>query len=130
MRIIREPTVYLIGSQTTDRAEIDRFLADHDVAAWDTDTSVAGEKLAELAGRVCYMSFAKSRPGGNKAYLDRIRDSRVVQHLRVARLDALVRAEAKIDRVTGVPLVSRLVDQPPVRSLKRWKERIALDGFS
>ena len=75
MRIIREPTVYLIGSQTTDQAEIDRFLADHDVATWDTDTSVAGEKLAEIAGRVCYMSFAKSRPGGNKAYLERILES-------------------------------------------------------
>lgn len=75
MRIIRKPTVYLVGAQTTNQAEIDRFLADHGVEIWDTDTSVAGEKLAEIAGRVCYMSFAKPRPGGNAAYLDRILES-------------------------------------------------------
>ena len=39
---------------------------------WQTDTEVAGEHLAEVAGRVCYMSFAKPRPGGNQAYLDHI----------------------------------------------------------
>ena len=72
MRIIRKPTVYLIGSQTTDQARIDRFLADHEVETWDTDSSIAGEKLSEMAGRLCYMSFAAPRPGGNAAYLDRI----------------------------------------------------------
>jgi len=54
-----------------DQAEIDRFLADHGVS-WRTDTEVAGEHLAEVAGRLCYMSFARPRPGGNKAYLDHI----------------------------------------------------------
>ncbi len=72
LRILREPTVYLVGQQTTTEAEIDRFLADHQVATWNTDSEVAGEKLAEVAGRVCYMSFAKPRPGGNHAYLDHI----------------------------------------------------------
>jgi len=75
MRIIRKPNVYLIGTQATDEAEIDRFLADHGVEIWGTDTSVAGEKLAEIAGRLCYLSFAKPRPGGNAAYLDRIIES-------------------------------------------------------
>lgn len=74
MRIIQQPTVHLVGSQVTDNAEIDRFLADHDVELWDTDSSVAGEKLAEMAGRLCYMSFARPRPGGNAAYLERILD--------------------------------------------------------
>ncbi len=72
MRIIRQPSVYLVGRQTTDEAEIERFLADHKVAHWTTDTQVAGEKLSEIAGRVCYMSFAKPRPGGNAAYLSHI----------------------------------------------------------
>ena len=71
IRILREPTVYLLGRQTVDDATLDRFLADHGVA-WQTDTEVAGEHLAEVAGRVCYMSFAKPRPGGNKAYLGHI----------------------------------------------------------
>jgi thymidylate synthase (FAD) len=71
VRILREPAVYLVGRQAADPAEIDRFLADHGVA-WQTDTEVAGECLVEIAGRVCYMSFARPRPGGNKVYLDHI----------------------------------------------------------
>jgi thymidylate synthase ThyX len=71
IRILREPTVYLVGRQVVGDAEVDRFLADHGVA-WQTDTEVAGEELAEVAGRLCYMSFAKPRPGGNKAYIDHI----------------------------------------------------------
>jgi len=71
IRILHEPTVYLVGRQQLDTAALDRFLADHGVS-WQTDTEVAGEHLAEVAGRLCYMSFARPRPGGNKAYLDHI----------------------------------------------------------
>jgi thymidylate synthase (FAD) len=71
MRILRDPTVYLVGRQVVSEKEVDRFLADHGVA-WQTDSEVAGEHLAEVAGRICYMSFARPRPGGNKAYLDHI----------------------------------------------------------
>jgi thymidylate synthase (FAD) len=72
MRILHEPTVYLLGRQTIDAAELDRFLGDHGVSTWQTDTEVAGEKLAEVAGRLCYLSFAKPRPGGNQVYLEHI----------------------------------------------------------
>ncbi len=72
MRIIREPQVYFVGRQATNDAEINRFLTDHNVAHWSTDSSVAGEQLCEVAGRVCYMSFAKPRPGGNAAYIERL----------------------------------------------------------
>ena len=65
IRVIREPSVYLVGRQLVDQGVVDRFLADHGVA-WQTDTEVAAEHLAEVAGRVCYMSFAKPRPGGNR----------------------------------------------------------------
>ncbi len=71
IRIVRAPTVYLTGRQIVDAGHVDRFLADHGVS-WQSDTEVAGEQLAEVAGRLCYMSFAKPRPGGNKAYLDHI----------------------------------------------------------
>jgi thymidylate synthase (FAD) len=71
IRVITEPSVYLTGKQTINDAELDRFLADHGVS-WESDTEVAGEYLAEVAGRVCYMSFAKPRPGGNQAYLHHI----------------------------------------------------------
>src|SRR5260370_37636865 len=71
IRILREPTVYLVGRQTIDSRGLDRFLSDHGVS-WQTDTGVAAEHLTEVAGRGCYMSFAKPRPGGNKVYLDHI----------------------------------------------------------
>ena len=64
IKVVHEPTVYLLGRQTVDEAELDRFLADHGVS-WQTDTVVAAEHLCETAGRVCYMSFARPRPGGN-----------------------------------------------------------------
>jgi thymidylate synthase (FAD) len=73
LRIIRQPTVYLVGRQVVDEVQVDQFLADHGVS-WETDTDVAGEHLTEIAGRVCYMSFAKPRPGGNKVYLDHIKE--------------------------------------------------------
>jgi thymidylate synthase (FAD) len=73
IRILHEPTVYLVGRQVVADAEIDRFLADHGVT-WQTDTEVASEYLAEVAGRVCYMSFLRPRPGGNKAYLSHIKE--------------------------------------------------------
>jgi len=31
--------------------------------------------LCEAAGRICYMSFARPRPGGNRAYLEHIKES-------------------------------------------------------
>jgi thymidylate synthase (FAD) len=73
IRILTEPGVYLIGKQTVQTAELDRFLTDHGVT-WATDTSVAAEVVTETAGRVCYMSFAKPRPGGNAAYLGHIKE--------------------------------------------------------
>ena len=69
LQVIREPKVYLIGRQTVDEEALAAFLSDHDVSHWATDTEVAGEKLIETAGRVCYMSFQRPRPGGNRAYI-------------------------------------------------------------
>lgn len=73
MRIIREPAVYVVGKQVINNAELERFLGDHGVS-WQTDTAVAAEVLCETAGRVCYMSFAKPRPGGNSTYLGHIKE--------------------------------------------------------
>ncbi len=73
IRVITEPAVYVLGRQTVDDAELNRFLADHGVS-WGSDSEVAGEVLTETAGRVCYMSFAKPRPGGNAAYLTHIKE--------------------------------------------------------
>src|SRR6476620_11584568 len=72
LSILRNPRVYLVGRQTVDDEALTAFLADHEVKRWSTDTEEAGEKLVEVAGRLCYMSFAKPRPGGNKAYIGHI----------------------------------------------------------
>ena len=73
MRVITEPEVYLVGKQLMDDAELARFLADHGVS-WGSDSEVPAEVLTETAGRVCYLSFAKPRPGGNSAYLRHIKE--------------------------------------------------------
>jgi thymidylate synthase (FAD) len=70
--ISRSPRVYLVGKQVVESADVDAFLADHGVEQWSTDTDVAGQKLSEIAGRMCYMSFARPRPGGNVSYLKNI----------------------------------------------------------
>lgn len=72
MKIITEPSVYLVGKQLGSEAEMDRFLGDHDVPEFSTTAQSDGEAMVEIAGRLCYMSFAKPRPGGNKAYIDHI----------------------------------------------------------
>jgi thymidylate synthase (FAD) len=75
--------VYLIGRQTLDEDEIARFLQDHDVSDWATDSSIPADVLPEVAGRLCYMSFARPRAGGNRAYLEHIKEARhgsVLEH--------------------------------------------------
>lgn len=74
MKIITDPSVYLLSKQTLQQGELDRFLADHGVS-WASDSGVAAEVVTETAGRVCYMSYAKPRPGGNAAYLAHIKET-------------------------------------------------------
>ncbi len=71
LKIVRAPKVYLLGQSAVDETGLDAFLADHGVSSWTTDTAVGGERLAETAGRVCYMSFGKGRKT-NGEYLGHI----------------------------------------------------------
>ncbi|OGQ22074.1 MAG: thymidylate synthase, flavin-dependent [Deltaproteobacteria bacterium RIFCSPLOWO2_02_FULL_44_10] len=80
-RIVTKPKVYLVGKQTLNEEAFARFLQDES-CDFTTDTPVAAEKLAEAAGRVCYMSYGKGRKT-NKEYLDRIIESKhgsVLEH--------------------------------------------------
>jgi thymidylate synthase (FAD) len=72
LQIVREPKVFLVGRQTVNEETLAAYLADHDASHWTTDTDVAAEKLIETAGRVCYMSFQRPRPGGNHAYINHL----------------------------------------------------------
>jgi thymidylate synthase (FAD) len=49
VKIIHEPSVYVLGRQQVTEGELDRFLSDHGVT-WETDTDVAAEVLTETAG--------------------------------------------------------------------------------
>ena len=72
MKIITKPSVYLVAKQLGSYGEMDRFLRDHHVLEFSTSAQSDGEAMVEVAGRLCYMSFANPRPGGNKAYIDHI----------------------------------------------------------
>ena len=73
MNIVREPRVYLVGRQSMDGRALEQFLADHG-ATWSTDTEQGAERLCEVAGRVCYMSFGKGRKS-NAEYMANIIES-------------------------------------------------------
>lgn len=73
MNIIHKPTIYLLGRQVVSYSSLRRFLNDHGMS-WKSDSEEPAEVLTETAGRVCYMSFSKPRPGGNAAYLKHIKD--------------------------------------------------------
>lgn len=81
MKIVRQPQVYLVGRQSIDTSGLDQFLTDHSLT-WETDTSIGAERLCEIAGRVCYMSFGKGRKT-NGEYLGNIIESQhgsVLEH--------------------------------------------------
>lgn len=71
---IHSPSVYLVGKSTVEDSGMSGFLETHGVG-WESDSEEGAEVLSEVAGRVCYMSFARPRPGGNAAYLQHILES-------------------------------------------------------
>jgi thymidylate synthase (FAD) len=78
---VTRPKVYLLGRQVVMTDELARFLNDEGML-FSTDTSLAAEVLAEVAGRTCYMSFGKGRKS-NKEYLENILSSKhgsVLEH--------------------------------------------------
>jgi thymidylate synthase (FAD) len=70
LRIIRDPKVFLVGRQVADAGAIGSFLAEHELT-WSTDTEVGAEVLAEMAGRLCYLSYGKGRRT-NREFLDHL----------------------------------------------------------
>jgi len=83
MKIIREPSIYIIGKQTINSEEIEKFMQDNEVS-WKTDTEIGAEMLCEVSGRICYMSFgARQGRKTNKEYLINIIESQhgsVLEH--------------------------------------------------
>jgi len=78
---ITKPKVYVLGRQVVVADELARFLNDESML-FSTDTPLAAEVLAEVAGRTCYMSFGKGRKS-NQEYLENILSSKhgsVLEH--------------------------------------------------
>jgi thymidylate synthase (FAD) len=79
MKISTGPKVYVVGHSEIDPHGFYEFCESHSVLdemfnrMVDDDTSC--DSFPEIAGRLCYMSFSKPRPGGNAAYLEHIKES-------------------------------------------------------
>lgn len=64
--------IYVIGRQVMPPDEVQRFLDDEGVV-WNTDTDNPAQRIPELAGRICYMSFGdKQGRKENASYLGHI----------------------------------------------------------
>lgn len=64
--------IYVVGRQVMPPDEVQRFL-DDEGALWQTDTDNPAQRIPELAGRICYMSFGdKQGRKDNASYLGHI----------------------------------------------------------
>lgn len=88
VKVILEPSVYMVGKSSVNPDEWYRFAKDNGVSPIMGDGGEASlrseaEWLSECGGRLCYWSFDQPRPGGNAAYLDRIKEQKhgsVIEH--------------------------------------------------
>lgn len=71
MKIIKNPRVRLLAATELDPLTYGTISKD---TGWESDGENSPDILCEVSGRICYNSFSKPRPGGNKAYLDRIKE--------------------------------------------------------
>ncbi len=81
MRILHEPEVFLMARQQVNDAAVERFIDDAGMT-WTTDAASPAERIVELGGRVCYMSFGKGRKS-NAEYIGNILEAKhgsVIEH--------------------------------------------------
>ena len=79
MRIIENPSVFLIGETSVDKDEVEKYLTHIGVSDWSTDAQTDVEFLCEFYGRSCYESWNTDKNlnitrvrNGNKTYLENI----------------------------------------------------------
>ncbi len=81
MKIIREPSVYVVMRPSLDDNQLARFLKDNGTPEWESDAPCDAQAVIEFGGRVCYDSFRGGRPHNN--YLKHIIESghgSVIEH--------------------------------------------------
>jgi thymidylate synthase (FAD) len=75
-RLFWEPKVYVVGYTSLNEEGFNRFLLEEDVGSFEfSENSYGPERIIEIGGRVCYMSFKNPRPGGNREYIKHIIES-------------------------------------------------------
>jgi thymidylate synthase (FAD) len=136
IKLVYEPKVYLLSKPSfdlkRDRAEdFINFLRDEGISTWVTDAPSSGDWLPEVAGRLCYVSFDKPRPGGNQAFLDRIKSEghgSVLEHpswsfifTGVSR--ALTHELVRHRHMSYSQLSQRFVDESDCRFVVPWELR-------
>lgn len=72
MRLITAPKLIVA---TTSAVLIDQPLKQYLVGRMDSDLGFSLDLIPEIAGRTCYQSFSKPRPGGQGEYLNNILQS-------------------------------------------------------
>lgn len=73
---VTEPKVYLVAKpQLSWPGYGDFVVKELGLESIDNNPTSTAEHLCEVAGRLCYMSYNKPRPGGNEAYLKHILES-------------------------------------------------------
>lgn len=72
IKIVYDPCVYLVARSREDELAVDAFLFHNQVDQWRPITQYSAERIVETAGRLCYMSYDKPRPGGSRAYIEHI----------------------------------------------------------
>lgn len=79
LKIIYRPSVYLATSTRLHEEEVEQFVrVECGADGWDWRTDLARDEPdqpPEVAGRLCYNSYAKPRPGGSPAYISHILES-------------------------------------------------------
>jgi len=74
LRILREPKVYLVGRPSIVEEGLEAFLTDNELV-WPTPTEnvTSSERLVEIGGRNCYMSYGKKAGSKtNKKYIQNL----------------------------------------------------------
>lgn len=82
VEITAHPRVFLVGSSALLDSELESFLKEYTLTGGtkldylDDNVPPVNEEdfIPEMAGRLCYTSFDNPRPGGNKGYLDHIKE--------------------------------------------------------
>jgi thymidylate synthase (FAD) len=64
VRIITDPTVYVLGRPSIDQRELTRLLTDTGFPLWSTNSPCDAQALVETGARLCYRSFRGGRPHG------------------------------------------------------------------